>query len=163
MLQLNDANEEVPVIYFFTTLDTAEQKYSVTENEALKLVFAVKKLHYYLSGPGVQTKLQIHFQGSYPPLTDLTEGEKSDRATDECIITMHTEEILLSKKRLMRETDGDPTLISYVNFLKRGWPVKSVEPKNLISYYELRENICIEGIIIFGHRIIDSTSLPRKS
>ncbi|KII62323.1 Retrovirus-related Pol polyprotein from transposon 17.6 [Thelohanellus kitauei] len=50
MLQLNEANEEVPVICFSRTLDSAEQRYSVTEKEALALVFAVKKLHYYLYG-----------------------------------------------------------------------------------------------------------------
>ncbi|KII74749.1 Transposon Tf2-9 polyprotein [Thelohanellus kitauei] len=89
------------------------------------------------------------------PLTEPTEDEKSDQATDECIKKMHTEEILLSKKLLKRETASDPTSISVVNFLNRGWPVKSVVPKNLLPYYELRENISLEEeIIMFGHRII---------
>lgn len=48
--QRNDAGEEHPVLYLSKKFSSAEKNYSTTEKECASIVFAVKKLHYYLDG-----------------------------------------------------------------------------------------------------------------
>ena len=45
-----DDGSEKPIAFIARTLSPAEKKYSQLEKEALAIIFAVKKLHQYLSG-----------------------------------------------------------------------------------------------------------------
>ena len=55
LLQVNNNNEEKPVVYIGRSLTDNEKKYSATELEALSLVWRIEKLHLYL--------YQIEFDG----------------------------------------------------------------------------------------------------
>ena len=50
VLSLKIGSDERPVCYVSRTLNSAEKNYCQTEREALALVFAVKRFHYYLYG-----------------------------------------------------------------------------------------------------------------
>jgi hypothetical protein len=48
--QLDENNQEHPIVYLLKTLNPAEKNYTSTEMECLATVWAVKKLHAYLDG-----------------------------------------------------------------------------------------------------------------
>ena len=48
LLQVNNNNEENPVVYLGRSLTEKEKKYGATELEALSLVWCIEKLHLYL-------------------------------------------------------------------------------------------------------------------
>lgn len=48
--QLNDNQEEHPVLYLSKKFSNTEKKYGTTEKECASIIFAIKKLHYYLDG-----------------------------------------------------------------------------------------------------------------
>ena len=50
LLQRNSQNETKPITYISRSLSQTESKYSITEKEALSVVWCVEKLHHYLYG-----------------------------------------------------------------------------------------------------------------
>lgn len=50
LTQLNEEGEEHPILYLSKKFSEVEKRYSTTEKECASIVFAVKKLHYYLDG-----------------------------------------------------------------------------------------------------------------
>ncbi|GFX80911.1 retrovirus-related Pol polyprotein from transposon 17.6 [Trichonephila clavipes] len=50
LTQLNEQGEEHPTLYLSKKLSEVEKHYCTTENECASIVFAIKKLHYYLDG-----------------------------------------------------------------------------------------------------------------
>ncbi|GFW59148.1 retrovirus-related Pol polyprotein from transposon 297 [Trichonephila clavipes] len=50
LTQLNEQGEEHPILYLSKKFSEVEKRYSTTEKECASIVFAIKKLHYYLDG-----------------------------------------------------------------------------------------------------------------
>ncbi|GFW95163.1 transposon Tf2-9 polyprotein [Trichonephila clavipes] len=50
LTQLNEQGEEHPILYLSKKLSDVEKRYCTTEKECASIVFAIKKLHYYLDG-----------------------------------------------------------------------------------------------------------------
>ncbi|GBM54837.1 Retrovirus-related Pol polyprotein from transposon 17.6 [Araneus ventricosus] len=48
--QHDDRNEEHPVLYLSTKFTDAKRKYGTTEKECAAILYAIKKLKYYLDG-----------------------------------------------------------------------------------------------------------------
>ena len=57
LLQLNNNNEETPVVYIGRSLAENEKKYIATEIKALSLVWCIEKLHLYLYQIGFDVKV----------------------------------------------------------------------------------------------------------
>lgn len=48
--QVDDSGEEHPILYLSKKFSDVERRYSTTERECASIIFALKKLHYYLDG-----------------------------------------------------------------------------------------------------------------
>ncbi|GFV61848.1 transposon Tf2-9 polyprotein [Trichonephila clavipes] len=48
--QLNEQGEEHPILYLSKKFSEVEKRYCTTEKECVSIVFAIKRLHYYLDG-----------------------------------------------------------------------------------------------------------------
>ncbi|GBM95242.1 Retrovirus-related Pol polyprotein from transposon 412 [Araneus ventricosus] len=48
--QLNEDKEEHPILYLSKKFSNVERKYCTTEKECASIIFAIKRLHYYLDG-----------------------------------------------------------------------------------------------------------------
>ncbi|GBN63715.1 Transposon Tf2-9 polyprotein [Araneus ventricosus] len=48
--QLNENKEEHPILYLSKKFSNVERKYCTTEKECASIIFAIKRLHYYLDG-----------------------------------------------------------------------------------------------------------------
>ncbi|GFV92741.1 retrovirus-related Pol polyprotein from transposon 297 [Trichonephila clavipes] len=50
LTQLNEQGEEHPILYLSKKFSEVEKRYCTTEKECASIVFAIKRLHYYLDG-----------------------------------------------------------------------------------------------------------------
>ncbi|GFU85952.1 retrovirus-related Pol polyprotein from transposon 297 [Trichonephila clavipes] len=50
LTQLNEQSEEHPILYLSRKFSEVEKRYCTTEKECASIVFAIKRLHYYLDG-----------------------------------------------------------------------------------------------------------------
>ncbi|GFV87376.1 retrovirus-related Pol polyprotein from transposon 297 [Trichonephila clavipes] len=50
LTQLNEQGEEHPILYLSKKFSEIEKRYCTTEKECASIVFAIKRLHYYLDG-----------------------------------------------------------------------------------------------------------------
>ncbi|GFW44722.1 retrovirus-related Pol polyprotein from transposon 297 [Trichonephila clavipes] len=50
LTQLNEQGEENPILYLSKKFSEVEKRYCTTEKECASIVFAIKRLHYYLDG-----------------------------------------------------------------------------------------------------------------
>lgn len=50
LTQLNEQGEEHPILYQSKKFSDVEKRFSTTEKKCARIVFAIKRLHYYLDG-----------------------------------------------------------------------------------------------------------------
>ncbi|GFX84311.1 transposon Tf2-9 polyprotein [Trichonephila clavipes] len=50
LTQLNEQSGEHPILYLSKKFSEVEKRYCTTEKECASIVFAIKRLHYYLDG-----------------------------------------------------------------------------------------------------------------
>ncbi|GFW79091.1 retrovirus-related Pol polyprotein from transposon 17.6 [Trichonephila clavipes] len=50
LTQLTEQGEEHPILYLSKKFSEVEKRYCTTEKECASIVFAIKRLHYYLDG-----------------------------------------------------------------------------------------------------------------
>ncbi|GFY03298.1 retrovirus-related Pol polyprotein from transposon 297 [Trichonephila clavipes] len=50
LTQLNEQGEEHPILYLSKKFSEVEKRYCTTEKECASIIFAIKRLHYYLDG-----------------------------------------------------------------------------------------------------------------
>ncbi|KAL5493753.1 hypothetical protein EMCRGX_G014975 [Ephydatia muelleri] len=97
------------------------------------------------------------------PMNVSSTSAEEDVGHHSALLNVRIEDLPMSKRDLQKRTRQDPLLAQVINCVDRGWPSDRKQiPAELLTFYEKRETLSFENILLWQGRIVVSTALHRN-
>lgn len=101
VLSQKERGEEHPILYMSRKFTPAERRYSVIERECLAIVFAIRKLHFYLDGG------RFEIITDHRPLKWLRENQGSNSRLTRWSLLLQTYEFTINYRKGRNHLNAD--------------------------------------------------------